>query len=71
MMSLTSVCAPKPIATPTTPAPAISGPICMPMADSAISAAWPEDDEQDVADDRQERTQASPPAGFLGIEVSR
>ena len=37
--SLTSVCAPKPTATPTTPAPAISGPICTPMADRAISAA--------------------------------
>ena len=39
MMSFTSVCAPKPTATPTTPAPAINGPIWTPIADSAISAA--------------------------------
>ena len=36
--SLTSVCAPKPIATPTTPAPAISGPISTPSEDSTISS---------------------------------
>ena len=39
MMSLTTVCAPKPTATPTTPAPAMSGPISMPRAESAISPA--------------------------------
>ena len=39
MMSRTSVCAPKPRATPTTPAPAISGPISTPSAESAIMIA--------------------------------
>ena len=39
MMSLTKVCAPNPIATPTTPAPAISGPISIPMEDSVIKPA--------------------------------
>ena len=36
-MSRTSVWAPKPMATPTTPAPASSGPTSMPSADSAVS----------------------------------
>ena len=39
MTSLTRVCEPKPMATPTTPAPAISGPTSMPSAESAISTA--------------------------------
>ena len=38
-MSLTRVWAPKPTATPTTPAPASSGPIWTPIEDSAISTA--------------------------------
>ena len=39
MTSRTKVCAPKPIATPTTLAPAISGPISTPNSASAIIAA--------------------------------
>ena len=39
MTSLTSVCAPKPTATPTTPAPAMSGPISTPRAESAVRPA--------------------------------
>ncbi|KAG1173999.1 hypothetical protein G6F35_016701 [Rhizopus arrhizus] len=35
MMSCTSFCAPKPMARPTTPAPAISGPTSMPICDSS------------------------------------
>ncbi|MNY77957.1 hypothetical protein D3C86_2180270 [compost metagenome] len=36
---MTSVCEPKPIATPKTPAPAISGPISTPRPESTISTA--------------------------------
>ena len=39
MMSLTSVCAPKPIATPKMPAPAMSGPISTPRPDRTVSTA--------------------------------
>src|SRR6266446_1736622 len=39
MTSRTKVCAPKPIATPTTLNPAINGPISTPIAASAISTA--------------------------------
>ncbi len=35
--SLTKVCAPKPIASPTTPAPASSGPMSTPISDSTIN----------------------------------
>lgn len=38
-MSLIRVCAPKPIARPTTPAPANSGPMLMPISDSPIITA--------------------------------
>ena len=68
MTSLTSVCAPKPMATPTTPAPAISGPISTPSADSAIRTRHDEQhDEDDVAQDRQQGAQ--PGAGVVGVAI--
>ena len=57
--SLTSVCAPKPIATPITPAPAISGPISYAdRREGHQDRHDDDDDEQHVPHDRQKRAQA-------------
>ncbi len=55
MMSLTNVCEPKPIATPTTPAPAIRGPTCTPRAERHQDRHHRQDRGEEYPHDRQER----------------
>ncbi len=67
MTSLTRVCEPKPMATPTMPAPAISGPISTPERRQGHHHG---DDrqhhEEHIAEDRQQRSQPRLPDGRLG-----
>ena len=72
MTSLTSVCAPKPIATPTTPALAISGA----DLDAERGQAHERRDDDDhhekhVAQDRQQGAQARAPAVLLERQFAR
>ena len=71
MMSFTRVCEPKPMATPTTPAPAISGPIWTPSADSAISTAVTSSKTKSIAEDRQQGLEPRMAAPFLALLVGR
>ena len=65
--SLTSVCEPKPTATPTMPAPAISGPISTPSAERAIiTATTASTTKINIAEDRQKRPQPRLPDSRLG-----
>ena len=72
MTSRTRDCAPKPIATPRTPRPAISGPIWTPnAAERHHRRKYDDDDEQDVAKDRQQGAQPRPPPGLVGVRLAK
>ena len=69
--SLTSDCEPKPIATPSMPAPAISGPRSIPTSPRHISAAVGADHEAEhAAQDARERVDAllGAHAGLAGLQ---